>query len=219
MTTPDIPSYRQRVAYHASILGFMALFVSVAIVMGDLSTRDDIRLRKEEDMMASLRKVIPPTTYDNNPLADMAVISTADGKGTAHDVRIFIARLKKNIVAVAYQVTGTGYAGDIEIMMGVTPAGALTGVRIVSHAETPGLGDKIEERKSDWILKFAGLSLVNPIPALWKVKKDGGQFDQFSGATITPRGVVAAVRQGLEFFQQHKQEILTTPVAGGSANG
>jgi len=89
------------------------------------------------------------------------------------------------------------------------------GVRVIQHAETPGLGDKIEARKTDWIKRFTGLSLGNRTEAQWKVKKDGGEFDQFSGATITPRAVVRAVHKGLAYFNAHRAEILDTKTLPG----
>jgi electron transport complex protein RnfG len=92
-------------------------------------------------------------------------------------------------------------------MLGVDAEGKVLGVRVLAHKETPGLGDKIEVKKGDWILRFAGLSLGNPLPEKWKVKKDGGQFDQFAGATITPRGVVKAVREGLDFFAANQAKL------------
>jgi len=120
-------------------------------------------------------------------------------------------------VATAFQVTAMGYSGEISIMMGIASDGEILGVRVISHAETPGLGDKIEAAKGDWILGFNGLSLANRTQSQWAVKKDGGEFDQFSGATITPRAVVRAVHNGLEYFNAHRQEILgTKPVAHGN---
>ena len=80
-------------------------------------------------------------------------------------------------------------------------------VRVISHKETPGLGDKIEAKRNDWILQFAGLSLDNPDKNNWKVKKDGGQFDQFTGATITPRAVVNAIRGALEYFAANRDKL------------
>ena len=93
-------------------------------------------------------------------------------------------------------------------MLGIVADGRVLGVRALSHKETPGLGDKIDVKKGDWILQFAGLALGQPPAEKWKVKKDGGQFDQFTGATITPRGVVTAIRHGLEFFAAHQAQLL-----------
>ena len=112
------------------------------------------------------------------------------------------------IIGVAFQVTaGTGYAGPIEMIMGIDMQGKLLGVRVVAHKETPGLGDKIEVAKSKWITLFDGLSIGNPEKDKWAVKKDGGNFDQFTGATITPRAVVKAIKHGLEMFEKHRHEI------------
>jgi electron transport complex protein RnfG len=123
------------------------------------------------------------------------------------EITIYRARKAGRITGVAYEIYGTGYAGEIKLMMGVDAEGKLLGVRPLAHKETPGLGDKIEVKKGDWILRFTGLSLGNPVPERWKVKKDGGEFDQFAGATITPRGVVRAIRGGLDFFAANKSKL------------
>lgn len=111
------------------------------------------------------------------------------------------------VVAIALPLTGQGYSGDIKLLMGVLANGEVLGVRVLSHAETPGLGDKIEVQKNEWILGFAGLSFATLAPDQWKVKKDGGTFDQFSGATITPRAVVNAVKRGLDFVVGHHDDL------------
>jgi electron transport complex protein RnfG len=107
-----------------------------------------------------------------------------------------------------WETVGFGYAGEIRAIIALDPDGKILGTRVLSHKETPGLGDKIEAAKTDWILKFTGLSLGNPAEDQWKVKKDGGQFDQFSGATITPRAVVKSLHEALQFFEAHKGEML-----------
>jgi electron transport complex protein RnfG len=101
-----------------------------------------------------------------------------------------------------------GYGGKIMTIMALNPEGKVLGVRILSHSETPGLGDKIEIEKDDWVLSFNGRSLGAPSSAQWGVKKDGGHFDQFSGATITPRAVVKAVKSGLELFAKNQEKLL-----------
>ena len=104
--------------------------------------------------------------------------------------------------------TERGYNGTIDLVMAVDRSGRITGVRILRHSETPGLGDPIELRKSDWILGFNDLSLGDPDDAGWRVRKDGGQFDQFTGATITPRAVVTAIHQALRYFGLHRERLL-----------
>ena len=116
-------------------------------------------------------------------------------------------------------VTATGYAGDIEMLMSIRDDGRIAGVRVLIHKETPGLGDKIEISRSSWITGFNGTSLDNPGPGGWAVKKDGGAFDQFTGATITPRAVIGAIKGALEFFDTHKSTFLApAPKTGGMAD-
>jgi len=147
--------------------------------------------------------VIPASLYDNNPVTDAIALKGAEGK----EITVYRALKNHQVTGVAYEVRGSGYAGEMKLMMGVDTEGKLLGVRVTAHKETPGLGDKIEEKKGDWILRFTGLWLGGPAIDKWKVKKDGGQFDQFAGATITPRGVVKAVRTGLEFFAANKAQL------------
>ena len=132
------------------------------------------------------------------------VIKNDEGK----DVTIYRATKDGKITGIAYAIEGSGYGGPISLILGLDADGKILGVRATAFKETPGLGDKIDPAKSDWITRFTGLSLGNPVPDKWKVKKDGGQFDQFAGATITPRGVVAAIKGGLDFFAAHKSEFL-----------
>ncbi|NEX20768.1 electron transport complex subunit RsxG [Thiorhodococcus mannitoliphagus] len=200
------PSYRQRIGYQAGLLGGSTLLAAALLVMGDMATRDTIELRRAEDLKASLSQVIPPAIHDNDLLAQPLTLENADGE----PVTVYRALDGVQVKAVAYRIIGIGYAGEIESIMAVDAKGRILGVRVLSHAETPGLGDKIEVAKDDWILAFNGLSLGDPPAERWAVKKDGGDFDQFSGATITPRGVVGSIRRGLEFFESHR-EALTSP--------
>ena len=154
------PRFRERLVYHGGLLGVMALLASAALVIGNLETRDDIAQRLDEDMQASLRQVIPPDLYDNDLLQDSVLIAPLDNISGNHDgVRVFRARKQHRVVAAAFQVKASGYGGVINLIMGVNRKGEILGVRVISHAETPGLGDKIETRKSDWILGFNERSL------------------------------------------------------------
>ncbi|MBD3634211.1 MAG: electron transport complex subunit RsxG, partial [Methylophaga sp.] len=118
------------------------------------------------------------------------------------------ARQNGELVAVVLTVIAPdGYSCTIRMLVGIYHSGKLAGVRVIDHKETPGLGDKIDVKKDDWILQFEGLSLGKPPASKWKVKKDGGEFDQFTGATITPRAVVAAVKKSLEYFRKHRDEL------------
>lgn len=203
MTKKDRPSFQNRVGYHAGLLGGFATMAAALLVIGNIATRDAIAQREAEDMRASLSQVIPATIHDNNLLDDLIELKT-DGE----TVDIYRAKMADNITAVAYRIVGYGYSGKIVLMLGVDATGKILGVRVLTHAETPGLGDKIETSKDDWIYSFDKLSLDNTPDSSWAVKKDGGQFDQFSGATITPRAVVKAVKAGLDFFRLHQVELL-----------
>ncbi len=209
LAAPDSPPPAAPVAappawIHGAILGVFCLGFGVLLAVTDRVTVDDIAARAREDRQNSLKQVMPDEMHDNNLVADTLTMANAAGK----EITIYRARRAGKVTGVAYEIYGNGYAGEVRLMMGVDAEGRLLGVRALAHKETPGLGDKIEEKKTGWILRFTGLSLGNPPIERWKVKKDGGDFDQFAGATITPRGVVGAIRGGLEFFALHKDELL-----------
>lgn len=206
MSSPKRPSYLDRIGYQTGLLGGMACMAGAALVLGNIDTKADIQLRKAEDLQASLQQVIPAEMHDNNILEETL---TVDNNG--EPLLVYRATKASKPVAFAYEVVKPGYSGDITLIMGIDATGKIIGVRVVSHTETPGLGDKMETAKDDWIFDFDGLSLGNPAVEQWKVKKDGGQFDQWTGATITPRAIVTAVKEGLEMYQQHQQLLLEMP--------
>lgn len=199
------PSRRQKLSYQTLLVGSFALLASTVLGIGDRLTRADITQRRAEDLQSSLAQVVPTTLHDNDLLNESVVVQDENGEA----VRVYRALRQNQTTAVAFEVSGPGYGGStIVLVMGVDPAGNILGVRVIKHAETPGLGDKLELAKSDWILSFNGRSLSNPAPQGWAVKKDGGVFDQFTGATITPRSVVGSVKHGLEFFAAHRAALL-----------
>lgn len=208
MGTPQAPAYRKRIGYQSVLLGGFSTLATALLVAGNIATKDVIEERHKEDLLDSLAQVVPAERYNNDLLAHPLEIADASGK----PLTIYRGTLGSQVNALAYEIAGQGYAGEIRLIMGLDAAGRILGVRVLSHAETPGLGDKIEVAKNDWILDFNNLSLGDPPESEWSVKKDGGRFDQISGATITPRGVVKAVKQGLEFFQAHRTELLNPPV-------
>lgn len=178
----------------------LTLFATVAaglLTIGDTQTSPVIAQRLAEDLNAILSQVVPPELHDNALSKDVLILKSTTGE----PVTVYRARKGDEIIGFAYSVTGeAGYAGPVKLVMGINAQGEVLGVRVLSHAETPGLGDKIELQKSNWILSFTGRSFANLPRDKWAVKKDGGTFDQFSGATITPRAVVKAVKGGLDFF-------------------
>ena len=200
---------KTRISYQTLLLAGFALLASALLGLADYNTRDVIKLRLEEDLRASLAEVIPDSFYDNNLLEDTVYIASKEDKLGTDQMMVYLGRKNGKVNAVSFRLVASGgYSGPINLIMGVDKDGKVLGVRIIAHAETPGLGDKIEVSKSSWILNFEGRSLQNLTIEQWAVKKDGGVFDQFSGATITPRAVVKAVYQGLKFFENHRAELL-----------
>ncbi len=197
---------KRSVIYHTALVGGFALLASTLLSLGDFITKDEIAMRRADDLKSLLEQVIPPETHDNDLLTD--TMNFAPDELSEKELVVYRARQKHSVQAVAYETSVPGYAGPIVLVMGVDRNGIILGVRAVSHSETPGLGDKIEISKSDWMLDFNGRSLSNPTPEGWAVKKDGGEFDQFTGATITPRRAVNAVHQGLEFFDKYRSRLL-----------
>jgi electron transport complex protein RnfG len=205
---------RKTPAYLALLLGLFSLLGAGLLATAQDLTGEAIAARQKDDLLTSLAMVVPRSLYDNDPVGES--YDLPDAAGTAHTV--YPARAGGRVVANAWQVTGKGYGGSIDILLGVAADGRLLGVRVLRHAETPGLGDKIEASRDDWVLAFDGLSLGKPPLAEWAVKKDGGRFDQFAGSTITPRAVVRAVREGLEFFAANKARLLApAPASGGTS--
>lgn len=211
------PSYRKRTAYQAMLLGGIATLASAVLVLGDMETRDTIALRKAEDLKASLSQVLPDAVHDNDLLSD--VLTLPPSQAGSKSVTVYRAHRDNQISAVAYQVSSNGYAGPITCIMGVAANGEILGVRVLAHAETPGLGDKIEIARDNWITSFNGRSLVNTSSQQWQVKKDGGEFDQFTGATITPRAVVKAVHEGLALFDANRAMLLAPILSEDTPEG
>ena len=194
----------QRTLIHGFILGAFCLGFGMLLVMTNGFTKDDIALRAIEDRQNSLAQVIPEGIHDNNLATDTLTLKNDQG----NEVVIYLATKEGKMTGVAFETSSPGYSGAIKVMLGLGPEGKILGARVLAHKETPGLGDKIEVKKGDWILRFTGLSIGNPPLEKWKVKKDGGQFDQFAGATITPRAVVRAITEGMQFFAANKTKIM-----------
>ncbi len=190
----------------AGVLAAFALAGTVLVTTAEHSTRDRISANERQALLDSLALIVDPARYDNDPLADTMTVS--DSRLGDDPVTIYRARQDGEPVAAMFAVTAPdGYAGPIRVLVAVNADGTVSGVRVLTHRETPGLGDPIDASRSDWIHGFAGRSLDDPPRARWTVRKDGGAFDQFTGATITPRAVVHAVRRALEFFEEHEEAL------------
>jgi len=215
MNTDTRPAYQGHLGYQAGLLGGFATLAGALLVGGHLLTQDAIALRLQEDLSRSLEQVIPARLHDNDPAASPLELSDSDGA----PVRAYRALRGHEVTGVALRVTGYGYAGAIDLVLGLDPAGRILGVRVLAHKETPGLGDQIDAAKGDWIRHFDGKSLGDPPADRWGVKRDGGVFDQFAGATISPRGVVKAIKEGLMLFREHRAALLVPPVVTTQGQG
>jgi len=188
---------------HAIVLGGFSLAATLLLATAYGLTKEPIKQSALEDLRHSLEQVIPASIYDNNPAADTVQLQIE-----GQSLLVYRARKANHVTGVAFEAARKGYSGDIRLLLGIDANGKLLGVRVLSHTETPGLGDKIEVTRTDWITRFTGKSLGDPPDAQWAVKKDGGPFDQFAGATITPRAVVNGIRDGLRLFAANRKTLI-----------
>jgi electron transport complex protein RnfG len=198
------------IARNSILLGLFAVLTTTIIAGTYLGTRERIAQEQRKAAEKALLEIVPAQRHNNSMLDDtIAVDASAAGLGLAGEEQIFVARQDGEIVAVIVPaIAPDGYSGEIKLIIGINRDGTVAGVRALTHRETPGLGDKVDLKKSDWVLGFNGKSLQNPKLERWAVKKDKGDFDQFTGATITPRAVTAAVKRALEYYDQHRRELL-----------
>lgn len=209
------------VSKNSLVLGAFAIATTGLVVATQLGTAERIDEQQRIALQKSLAEVLPAGSYDNALGKDTLVLEPDPLLGTSKPSIAYIASLGNERQALVFQsVAPEGYGGAINLVVGIDKTGTVTGVRAVTpHGETPGLGDKIEFKKSPWVLGFNGKSLENPEEALWGVKKDGGVFDAFTGATITPRAVVKAVKNTLLYVRQHQSTLFSpAPAAEGAAH-
>jgi H+/Na+-translocating ferredoxin:NAD+ oxidoreductase subunit G len=189
----------------ASLLTLFATIGAALVGVTFIQTEDDIRHNEKLTLLRKLNNIIPAESYDNDLLLDTIIIKPSRLLSTKEESLAYRARKNNQNVAVVFSsIAPSGYNGSIHLLVGVNADGTLSGVRVVKHRETPGLGDVVESSRSNWILGFDNKSLSNPDSKHWKVKRDGGVFDQFTGATITPRAVVNAVHDALLYFEKNQ---------------
>jgi electron transport complex protein RnfG len=184
-----------------------------------VSTRPTIERSEQAEKMRLIDQTLPPNSFDNDPVRDARPLPTDPLLGLKHPGQAYVAAKAGSVTAVALEaVAPDGYGGEIKLLVGIDAGGSITGVRVVSHHETPGLGDYIDIAKSNWINIFVGKRLDDPPAAAWRVRKDGGQFDYMAGATITPRAVIKAVHKALSYFAEHKAELLRSIAQTGAGS-
>ncbi|MFU8784878.1 electron transport complex subunit RsxG [Aliidiomarina sp.] len=193
------------------ILGAFALAATSLVVGTQFLTADRIAEQQRNELLRTLNELVPASQHDNDLYADCAFIAAPSVLGAAKQP-VYRARMAGMNNAVVLRTTATdGYSGNIHMLVAVHRSGTVQGVRVLQHRETPGLGDKIELAKSPWILSFDGKQVRTENDARWAVRRDNGMFDQFTGATITPRAVVNAVQKAAWFASENTEMLFTAP--------
>ena len=195
-----------------SVLAVFAAITSVAIGWTYLATKDQIDMEVRRAEARQLLEIFPPETHDNDIVDDgFELVADTPLLGIREARQGYRVRRDDRVIGVILPATARdGYSGDIRALVGIRDDGTVAGVRVVAHRETPGLGDKVDLRKSDWILGFDNRSLSQPDLSGWNVEKDGGVFDQFTGATVTPRAVILATRRALEYARLNAETLFET---------
>lgn len=195
------------------LLALFALICTGLVAMVNQQTFDKIKQQEQQELMKVLHQLIPDEIHDNELTAQCTLLQNREALGTENPMPAYIATNAGKPVAIALEaIAPDGYNGNIKLIVGINTQGEVLGVRTLSHQETPGLGDKIDLRKSDWVMQFVGKLLDSEDDKQWLVKKDGGDFDQFTGATITPRAYVKAVKRAVWYFNNNQAQIFSQPL-------
>ena len=199
---------RRQILISGAFLWLFAVGGTTLVALTEYSTESAIAENERQLLLRNLYALLPREKLDNDIATDTLQLPATPLLGTDSTSLAYRARLGGEPVAVVFNsIAPNGYSGSIHLLVGVYVDGSLAGVRVVKHSEPPGLGDAIDSRKSDWIRGFDGKSLTNPAADGWQVKRDGGDFDQLTGATITPRAVVKAVHNTLLYYRDNADMI------------
>jgi electron transport complex protein RnfG len=202
----------RRAARAAAVLAIAAVIAVGLVALVHDRAQPAIEASQHAERLRQLTAILGDVAYDNDPAADTVLVRDAERLGTPDAVLAHRVRRAGQPVAVLLNVVAPdGYTGAIHLLVAIGAEGRVLGVRVLEHRETPGLGDFIEERRSDWIHRFDGRSLGDPPPARWQVRKDSGDFDQYTGATVTSRAVTHAVRDALDYFERNRATLLAPP--------
>lgn len=194
------------------ILGAFALAATSLLLLTQQLTADRIAEQERRELLLTLNELIPPASHDNDLYADCTLATAPDSLGLSAPQPVYRARQGNEPVALALRTTAPdGYSGHIHLLVAIDTAAVVQGVRVLQHRETPGLGDKIELSRDDWILSFDGEQVRGPDDPRWTVRRDGGDFDQFTGATITPRAVINAVQRTVLYAEEQLDSLFAAP--------
>ncbi|WP_426417321.1 electron transport complex subunit RsxG [Aestuariirhabdus sp. LZHN29] len=196
---------KQSITRNSVSLGLFSIFTVGLIALTYVVTQERIAEQVRAFEVKALNEILPPSEHDNDLLETQVIVDDLPLLGLDSGHKAYIAfKQSQPVAAIIPAWAPDGYNGRISLLVGIRSNGELAAVRVITHRETPGLGDGIDTKVSNWIHQFKGLSLDNTSSTNWAVKKDGGQFDQFTGATITPRAIVAAVERCLLYFREHR---------------
>lgn len=199
---------RTAISRNAFLLTAFAIICTAAVATVSVFTKPERAKQEQIALLKTINQLIPKASYDNDIFASCFVIRDDKLLGEGQPQQAFIAKKAGKPVAMMIEAsTFKGYAGEIKLAIGIFADGKIAGVRVIRHTETPGLGDKIQTNKSDWIYGFTGKYYQKSQAARWEVKKNGGDIDAFTGATITPRAVTLAVRDALTYFQKNSDKL------------
>ena len=211
-TSPERPLIRHTAggARNLAVLGVMALLAAVLIGGTWHYTQDRIADNAARRTLAELSTVLPASLYDNEPQKDVILLDTGSGQ----PLPVFRARRNGNpVAAVVTVIAPDGYVGPIRLLVGITASGKVLGVQVTRHTETAGVGAAIAAAPSTWRETFVGRSLDDPPEPRWTVRADGGEFDAIAGATVSSRATVGAVRNAMQYFRAHRDEIFARPAS------
>ncbi|WP_199611502.1 electron transport complex subunit RsxG [Flocculibacter collagenilyticus] len=190
------------------LLAIFAVICTGLVAITHTLTKDRIAAQQQSELQKSITDVVSKDLYNNNLFDDCISVTSPEFLGNDQIKQVYRGRVNGEPAVLAIESTApNGYSGSIELLTGFNINNEITGVRVINHKETPGLGDKVEIKKSDWITSFNGLKVEGEDDTRWAVRKDGGMFDQFTGATITPRAVVTAVKNTALYYQNNKKAL------------
>ena len=200
---------RLSITKNSRILAAFAIVCTAIVGIINETTKARIESQEQQQLLNILHSIIAPERLNNEMYQDCLTITDTE-LGTLIPQTVYLAKYNDKPVAAAItNIAPDGYNGNIELIVAINYDGTISGVRALKHQETPGLGDKIELRKSNWVTNFIGKKIESETDSQWKVRKDGGMFDQFTGATITPRAVVKSVKKTALYFAKNKQKLFT----------
>jgi electron transport complex protein RnfG len=196
-----------------AILAGLAAVCTALVAMTHAVTAPRIAANEQAYLEQSLQPVLQGIEYDGNLSESTIIIPPPHDLPGDEPVTIYRVYADGAPVAALFVVEARGgFSGPIRLLIGLDATGKVTGVRVLSHRETPGLGDRIDADKSDWALQFTGHSLGDPPAPGWAIQRDGGEFDQLTGASITPRAVIRGIRETLQYFEAHGAEVFAEVV-------